>query len=120
MRLQRGPGWIPGITAIVQQGLLQVRHASKRPRLDTGDYATAAAVSPLGSRPLQRGPGWIPGITRRCIGCLRPLLCWLQRGPGWIPGITGGRSVVSRDERPASKRPRLDTGDYVAYASYRA
>src|SRR5690625_1709500 len=61
--------------------------ASKRPRLDTGDYVALAGQLPIDQRVLQRGPGWIPGITRRT--------------PRHVASVT-----------PASKRPRLDTGDY--------
>src|SRR5690625_2228481 len=61
---------------------------------------------------LQRGPGWIPGITS-CMTEYRPEYSWLQRGPGWIPGITSTRSAEEHPSLLASKRPRLDTGDYT-------
>src|SRR5690625_3417173 len=61
--------------------------ASKRPRLDTGDYPLLFSCRPGSRSALQRGPGWIPGITKLEWEALKPA-AQLQRGPGWIPWIT--------------------------------
>src|SRR5690625_3528940 len=125
-----------GLPLAVQLPSGQSLGASKRPRLDTGDYE-AGMGGPDAGRPASKRPRLDTGdypyhpakLQRAYHASKRPRLdtgdyvVWrqwmrqpssgLQRGPGWIPGITRSSGHGEKSARArASKRPRLDTGDY--------